>query len=101
MNHIYCKYVWDHCINIKDLNIFQKLKNNLKLEFNGFRYRINGICLPEVNIINDKGELAQMSGWGYKKGFSETNLKFTIFKGNLDYKIHWEKYLSTSFTVLF
>jgi hypothetical protein len=33
------------------------------------------ICLPEVIIINDKEEFTQMSGWGYKKGFSETNLK--------------------------
>ncbi len=56
------------------------MNDTIKLEFNGFRYTINGICLPDVNIINDKEELAQMSGWGYKKGFSETNLKFIIFR---------------------
>jgi hypothetical protein len=44
-----------------------RLNETIKLEFNGFRYRINGICLPEMNIINDKEEFAQMSGWGYKK----------------------------------
>ncbi len=49
-----------------------RLNETIKLEFNGFRYTINGICLPEMNIINDKKELAQMSGWGYKKGLSET-----------------------------
>jgi len=51
-----------------------RLNETIKLEFNGFRYinTINGICRPEMNIINDKEELAQMSGWGYKKGSSET-----------------------------
>jgi hypothetical protein len=44
-----------------------RLNETIKLEFNGFRYTINSICLSEVNIINDKEELAQMSGWGYKK----------------------------------
>jgi hypothetical protein len=54
------------------------LNETIKLEFNGFRFRING--LPEDHIINYKEEFAQMSGWGYKKGFSETNFNFAIFR---------------------
>jgi hypothetical protein len=54
-----------------------QLDRKIVLEENGFKYTVNGICLPQENILNENRESAQMSGWGLS--YFSKGLKYAVF----------------------
>jgi hypothetical protein len=54
-----------------------QLDRKIVLVENGFKYTVNGICLPEEKILNENKESARMSGWG-QSSFDES-LKYAVF----------------------